>query len=80
MKKKAITEDFLTFLYAGSGYETKEFSSNDSKNDTIIYHNPIGFNEEELKVKEITDFLRACEDYCEVIENFEKFSIKHFFN
>lgn len=77
-EKKAITEDFLTFLYAGSGYETKVFSSNDSKYDTIIYHNPIGFNEDELKVKEITDFLRACEDYCEVIENYNKYSVKEF--
>lgn len=77
-EKKAITGDFLTFLYTGSGYETKVFSSNDSKNETVIYHNPIGFNEVELKVKEITDFLRACEDYCEVIENFEKYSVKDF--
>lgn len=77
-EKKAITEDFLKFLYAGSGYETKVFSSNNSKNETIIYHNPIGYNEEELKAKEITQFLKACEDYCEVIENYNKYSIKEF--
>ncbi len=72
-----ITENFLEFLYAGSWYEVKEFGS---RNDEIvkIYQNPIGFNEEELKVKEITEFINACADYCEIIENFEKYTVKEF--
>jgi len=71
-----ITEEFLEYLYAGSWYEMKEFGDNDQL--IKVYHNPIGFNEEELKAKEITEFLSACEDYCKTIENFDRYKVKDF--
>lgn len=74
---KTINNEFLEFLYAGSWYEAKEFVSN-NEHKVKIYHNPIGLNEEELKVKEITDFINACEDYCKVLENYNKYSVKDF--
>ena len=76
-KPEIITEQFLEFLYAGSWFEVKEFGI---VNDHVvkIYHNPIGFNQEELNVKEITEFMSTCEDYCNVIENFDSYTIKDF--
>lgn len=77
-ENRIIHEEFLEFFFAGSGYKTKVFSSDDSKNEITIYHNPIGFNEDELKSKEITEFLSACENYCNVIENYSKYTVKDF--
>lgn len=79
-KRNALTDEFLNFLYAGSWYESKEFDceSKSVKVKTIVYHNPIGFNEEEFKAKEITEFIEACENYCLVIENYSKYSVKDF--
>lgn len=77
-ENRIIDEEFLEFFFAGSGYKTKVISSNDSKNETTLYHNPIGFNEEEMKIKEITEFLKSCEEYCDVVENYDKFSVKEF--
>lgn len=75
--QKSITDDFLEYLYAGSWYEVKEFGSGRDK-FVKIYQNPIGFNKEELKIKEITEFINACEDYCKVIENFNQYTVKDF--
>jgi len=71
---KTINIEFLEFLYAGSWYEVKEFGS---RSDEIvkIYYNPIGFNKEELSVEEITAFTKGCEDYCYVLENFNKYTV-----
>lgn len=77
-ENRIIDEEFLEFFFAGSGYKTKVISSHDSKNETTLYHNPIGFNEEEMKSKEIIEFLKSCEEYCDVIENYDKYSIKEF--
>ncbi len=81
VKDNEVKQEFLEFLYAGSWYETKEFEFTDSNGTIIktkIYHNPTGFNEAELKTEEVTEFIKACEDYCEVIENFNKYSVKDF--
>lgn len=73
----AVNPQKLEMFFAGSWYEKKEFTKeNDSK--LTLYYNPPGFNSEELKSQEITEFIQSCEDYCTVIENYNKYSIKDF--
>jgi len=72
-----ITDDFLEYFYAGSWYEVKEFR-NSSDQIIKVYQNPIGFNDEELEINEISEFVNACDDYCDVIENFDKYTVKDF--
>lgn len=73
----AVNPQKLEMFFAGSWYQKKEFAKeNDSK--LILYYNPPGFNSEELKSQKITEFIQACEDYCNVIENYKNYSIKDF--
>lgn len=76
-----ITEDFLKFLYAGSGYETKNFKDGNHGDNpfyTKVYYSSIGFNESELQSKETIEFIEACENYCDVIVNFKNYTVKDF--
>lgn len=76
VNNKIVTIELLNNLFAGSGYEYKEFS--ETNNVTCVYHNPIGYAEDELNTPAISEFIFACEDYCNVIENYKSFSVKDF--
>jgi hypothetical protein len=81
VKENIITDEFLEFLYAGSWHEIKEFEFENDKGikiKTHIYYNSIGFNQSELESKEIVEFIEACKEYCETIENYKNFTIKDF--
>jgi hypothetical protein len=76
IENKKLSQNFLDFFYAGSGYEYKEFSENGVS--SCVYHNPIGYNESEIKAPAINEFLKVCENYCNVIENYKNYSVKDF--
>jgi hypothetical protein len=70
----------LEIIFAGSWYEKNEFEYKQDNNKiiTVIYWNPPGFSEEEMESKEILEFVKVCENYCRIIENYLKFTVREF--
>jgi hypothetical protein len=73
-KEAKINEVVKLNLFAGSGCKIKGFE----ESKMIICYNPLGYDEEELKSKEIVEFYDACQKYCNVVENFKQYSVKKF--
>ena len=80
LKNENNSFEIIEKLFAGSWFEKTEFEfdSDNRKIKTIIYWNPPGFDEEELRSQTILEFVKACENYCEIFENFTVYGVKDF--